>query len=459
MTPTTGRVPYGSVEGQSAGTLGARLLNGVVTDAAIVGDHDTADQVPAAAMARLTSLTADSTPHSIALPDVGIYRIIVTAGRDGDLQVTGLPAGPVEETIDKLVLIEALVFGATLLVVALTSTVVVRFMLRPLARISATAADVSALPLESGRVSLPNRVPVGSHGREVDTLAVAFNSMLEQVESALVTRAASQDQLRRFIADASHELRTPVAVVRSHAELAQRAGATADGSGSVLPADVVYSLERITAQAGRMGHLVEDLLLLARLDSGRPLAHSDVDVARLTLDAVEDVRATAPDHVWRLKLPAHSVWTDGDEHALSQAIANLLANAAVHTPVGTAVTVTVAEVDEQADGDVGRAAVAVIVSDDGPGMSAELTAHAFDRFVRGEQARSLSRGSSGLGLPIVAAIIAAHDGTISLDSTPEGTTVTVLLPIERTDADDDIGPDASGQEATIEPPAMQADGS
>ena len=200
-----------------------------------------------------------------------------------------------------------------------------------------------------------------------------------------------------------------------------------------------------------MGQLVEDLLLLARLDSGRALARADVDVVRIALDAVDDVRATAADHHWRLQLPAHSVWVEGDAHALAQAVANLLANAATHTPPGTTVTVTVEQKSAGSRDGAGRTdpqSVLICVADDGPGMSGELAARAFDRFVRGEQARSLSRGSSGLGLPIVSAIVAAHRGTIALDSSPLGTTVRLTLPAvadsgerpadESDDHDDDI---------------------
>ena len=415
---------YGDVEGVSAGTLGARILRGKVTDAAIVGDHDTADGVPARAKGRLARLTADSTPRSIVLPGLGAYRVIVAKGRDGDLQVTGLPARPVERTIDKLLVIEGLVFGVTLVVVALISTGVVRFMLRPLAKIADTATEVSALPLGSGGVSLPQRVATDTHGSEVDALARAFNAMLEQVESAFRTRAASEDQLRRFIADASHELRTPVSVIRSHAELAQRAGPPDDGSGPRVPPDVVHSLQRITVQTERMGHLVDDLLLLARLDSGRELAHEHVDIARVVLDAIDDARITDADHHWQLRLPTHSVWVFGDAHALAQAVGNLLTNAALHTPAGTTVTV---RLDESAGGEAPPAA-RITVSDDGPGMDADLAAHAFDRFVHGAGPRRAGTSSSGLGLPIVAAIAAAHGGSVVLESTPDGTAVRVSLP-------------------------------
>lgn len=409
---------YRRVEGQAAGTLGARLLNGRVTNAAIVGDHDTADHVPAAAAAVLGRLTASATPRSIRLPDLGTYRVIVTPGHDGDLQVTGLPAEPVEHTIDTLVWLEIIVFASTLVLVALTSAGLVRLMLRPLARMADTAAEVSELPLHTGGVAVPQRVTTGSAGSEVDALASAFNSMLEQVESALVGRDRSDAQLRRFLADASHELRTPVAVVRSHAELARR---SADRD------QVDHSLDRIIAQAGRMGSLVEELLMLARLDSGRPLAREPVDLTRVVLDAVDDVRATASGHIWHLRLPPEPIRLVGDAHALGQVVANLLANAAVHTPDGTTVTVAA----DRGPDDRTR----LVVTDDGPGMSDELATHAFDRFVRGDRARSLARGSSGLGLPIAAAIVRAHGGEISLESSSTGTAVTVVLPSGGVDDD------------------------
>ena len=404
---------YGQVEGQLAGTLGARTYQGRVTDAAIVGDHNTDDAVPVAAQAQLARLGANSDPRSIDLAGLGTYRVIVVHGRDGDLQVTGLPAGPIENTIDKLAIAVIAVFAAALLIIVLIAAGVLRVMLRPLTRMSATAAEVAELPLGTGGVSLPHRVELDASGSEVDTLARAFNAMLEQVESALRTRADSEDQLRRFIADASHELRTPIAVVRSHAELAQR-----EGEGA-LPPNVTHSLERIAAQSERMGHLVEDLLLLARLDSGRPLAAEPVDVVRVVLDAVDDARIASPTHRWRLVLPDDPIEVVGDPHALAQVVSNLVANAAAHTPAGTVVTVSLSAAAGHAR---------LVVSDTGPGMAADVTAHAFDRFGRGSGERAVTRGSSGLGLPIVAAIVAAHHGRVDLDSTAAGTTVRVDLP-------------------------------
>ncbi len=404
---------YGQVEGQSAGTLGARILNGTVTDAAIVGDHDTADRVPAAARARLATLTASSTPRSIELPRIGTYRVLVAKGRDGDLQVTGLPSTPIEHTIDKLAAAIVAVFAVALLIILLVAAGLLRMMLRPLSRVAATVAEVAELPLGTGGVLLPQRVQEASNGSEMDALARAFNAMLEQVESALQTRADSEERLRRFVADASHELRTPVAVVRSHAELAQREG------GDALPENVSRSLVRIAAQSERMGHLVEDLLLLARLDSGRPLATEPVDIVRVVLDAVDDARIASPDHHWRLALPGEPVDVLGDAHGLAQVVTNLLANAATHTPAGTTVTVSLAIAAGQAR---------LVVADDGPGMARDLAEHAFDRFVRGSSDRAVTRGSSGLGLPIVAAIVGALGGQVTLVSDGDGTTVRVDVP-------------------------------
>ena len=405
---------YGQVEGQLAGTLGARIYRGTVTDAAIVGDHNTDDAVPARAQAQLARLSADGDPRSIDLAGLGSYRLTVVNGRDGDLQVTGLPAGPIEDTIGKLAAAVIAVFAVALLAIVLIATGLLRVMLRPLTRMSATAAEVAELPLGTGGVSLPHRVETRASGSEVDTLARAFNAMLEQVESALRTRAESEDQLRRFIADASHELRTPIAVVRSHAEFAQRVGKNA------LPPDVAHSLERIAAQSERMGHLVEDLLLLARLDSGRPLGSEPVDIVRVTLDAVDDARTASPTHRWQLALPDDTIEVVGDQHAMAQVVSNLLANAAAHTPAGTVVTVSLSAQAGQAR---------IVVADDGPGMPPDVAAHAFDRFVRGSNERAVTRGSSGLGLPIVAAIVAVHHGQVRLNSTAGGTEVCVDLPI------------------------------
>lgn len=409
---------YDLVQGQLAGTLGARIRDGrVVSSAVIGGNREVARRVPAPAVARLTRLTMSSSARSLDLAGLGEYRVLVLRARDGDLLATGLPTEPIERTIEQLVLVVVLVFLGALLVIVLLTAGLVRRMLRPLSRVAATASEVAELPLDRQGVSVPQRADARGGGSEVDALAGAVNAMLEQVDSALAVRAAGEQRLRRFAADASHELRTPVAVLRSHAELALREG------GDALPAGVAHSLQRIAAQGERVGHLVEDLLLLARLDSGRAPARARVDVVRLALEGVDDARTAAPDHRWRLALPDHPVEVQGDGTVLAQVVSNLLSNAGVHTAAGTTVTVGVTIVTT-ADGERVRIAVA----DDGEGMPPELAAHAFDRFVRGSGQRPTSGGSSGLGLAIVAAAVEAHGGQVGLRSSPSGTTVQVDLP-------------------------------
>ena len=406
---------YGAVEGQAAGTLGARILNATVTSAAVIAANNATGQVTAADRAVLANLQVTDTPRSIDLPHLGAYRVLVSNGRDGDLQVTGLPYAPVRDTIDDLVLTEVIVFAAVLAAVALASAALVGMTLRPLRRVAATAQTVAATPMATGRVSLPARASSRSVGTEIDTLERAFNAMLEEVEAALHERHTGEEQLRRFVADASHELRTPVAVVRSHAEHAERAG------GTELPEQVRHSLRRIVVQAERMGHVVGDLLLLARLDSGRRLQYEDVDFSRLVLDAVDDARTIAADHRWVLRLPEKPVVLVGDSSALHQIVGNLLSNARMHTPPGTAVTTSVS---------AGQDYVRLEVADDGPGVPADLAGRVFDRFVRSESSRASGTGSSGLGLPIVAALVAAHHGDVELTPGPGGlgTRVTVIVP-------------------------------
>ncbi len=405
---------FDAVSGQAAGTLGARVLNGSVTAAKIVG-HDSNDPVAqpgSAARAAIGRLQANTTPHSVDIPGVGTYRVTVTRGADGDLLVTGLPVGEIDHTTARLVAIEGVVFGAALLVVAVSGAAFVRLALRPLNRMAETAVQVADLPLSSGTVSMPERAPQPDTHTEVGTLSSAFNRMLEHVEASLRRRQASEDRLRRFIADASHELRTPVAVIRGHAELGLR-------TGGALPGEVERSLTRITAESERMGHLVDDLLLLARLDSGRPLAREEVDVTRLVLDAVSDARAAGPDHQWQLELPEEPVTVLGDEHALHQVLANLLANARTHTPAGTVVVASASSRD--------GGGAQLVVSDNGPGIPPEVLPDIFERFVRSDEARSATTGSSGLGLAIVDAIVRGLGGTIELHSVPGETTFRIVL--------------------------------
>jgi two-component system OmpR family sensor kinase len=317
------------------------------------------------------------------------------------------------DTLERLEVTELVVFGAVLVGTAVAGTTFVRLTLRPLRRIAATAMEVSRLPLGNGEIALPGPVPYRDPGAEVGQVGAAFNRMLEHVGSALAQRQSSEDRLRRFIADASHELRTPLAAIRSHAELA---GRDPDGSGP----EVRHALSRVEAESARMGHLVDDLLLLARLDAGRPLAHDQVDLTRLAIDTTSDARAAGPDHHWSLDLPGEPVVLRGDEYRLHQVLGNLLTNARTHTPDGTNVTVRVAT-DEPGT-------VTLEVTDDGPGVPAELQKKAFERFVRGDDSRSRRAGSTGLGLAIVSAVVQAHGGTVTLTSAPGRTEIRIRLP-------------------------------
>jgi two-component system OmpR family sensor kinase len=279
----------------------------------------------------------------------------------------------------RLELIEVIVFGSALVLMGLAGTAWIRLAHRPLGPVTATAAEVSDLPLESGEVALPHRVGQADPRTEVGRLGRAFNQMLGHVEASLASRQASEAKLRRFVADASHELRTPLPGFRGYTELALRTG------GDLSP-DVRSALVRVGAESERMSRLVDDLLLLARLDAGRPLAHEPVDLTKLAVEATSDARVAAPGHHWLLDLPTEPVVVTGDQHRLHQVLANLLSNARTHTPPGTTITV---RVDSAARGDE----MEVSVGDDGPGIPAELQQHIWERFARGDTAGHASRAA------------------------------------------------------------------
>lgn len=415
---------FRSVLGQPEGTLGARIVDGAVTAVGVVGETNARVGGSAQMRAALAGLTVTRHPRTVELPGIGDYRISVGDGQDGDLLVTGLPVRPVDETIARLLMIEAVVFAGALAISGAVAALWVRRTLRPLTSVAGTALEVSELPLATGEVSMPERVVNPAPGTEVGQVAEAFNHMLEHVESALSVRQTSEDRLRRFIADASHELRTPVAVIRSHAEYAQRIGTD-------IPDEVYRALGRITAESDRMSMLVDDLLLLARLDSGRSLGSDPVDLTRVTLDAVRDAQVAGPDHRWRLELPDEPRVVLGDQHALHQALANLLANARAHTPAGTIVTVEI----EPGTGD---APTVLTVTDDGPGVPPDIREQVFERFVHADSCGRQATSGSGLGLSIVAAIVRAHHGRIELHSVPGHTQFRIELATAPANADEPV---------------------
>jgi two-component system OmpR family sensor kinase len=418
--PGTGSNAETSTVGQSTGTLGARTINHVITAAGVVTDREHPNQLTDADRAVISALRVGSRKQNVYFPGLGEYRVLVAAGDDHDAVITGLPIRAVSDTVHHAIVDELIAFTAVVAIMGFIGTFAVRRSLRPLDRVAATALQVSELPLSSGRPELTERVPAADPHTEVGQVATAVNHMLDRIGAALAERQRSEDRLRQFLADASHELRTPLAVVRSHSELIGR-------QATGLTPEVARSLARIESAAGRMGRLVDDLLLLARLDSGQSLRHDPVDLSRLAVEAVADARITGPEHRWSLDLPDHPVTVLGDEYRLQQVIVNLLTNARVHTPAGTRVRLSMTELAD---------AVELLVHDDGPGFPAGLAMRAHERFVRGAARRPVEDGAdgsggsggSGLGLAIAHSVVTAHRGSIRIDSEPGDTTVRIRLP-------------------------------
>lgn len=359
-----------------------------------------------AQLTALDSLRADRDPQSVDVPDLGSYRVLVTDVSGGTV-VAGLPRSEVAETVERLVQLELLAGLLGVLAAAGAGTWVVRRQLAPLREVAATAHRVAELPLASGEIEMTERVParLTDERTEVGQVGSALNAMLDHVEASLGQRHRSEQQVRQFVADASHELRTPLATIAGYTELARHRPET---SGTAL--------DKVETESARMTALVEDLLLLARLDSGRPLERRPVDLSRLLLEAVDDVRVVDAERSWRLALPDEPITVTGDEARLHQVVSNLLTNARKHTPPGSTVTVTATD-------------RGFTVHDDGPGFAPGLAPHAFERFTRGDAART--RGGAGLGLSLVEAIVGAHGGTVTLDSRPGDTTIAVELPSPR----------------------------
>lgn len=355
-------------------------------------------------------------PVDIDLPGLGTYRVL--ASPEGTL-VLGFPLREVDSTLRTLVVVEVCVTLAGLTAASLAGQAMVGVALRPLRRVAATATRVSELPLHQGEPALHERVPDAEADprTEVGQVGAALNRMLGHVSSALTARQQSETRVRQFVADAGHELRTPLASIRGYAELTRR------GREEPGP-DTRHALGRIESEATRMTGLVEDLLLLARLDAGRPLSsgESDTDLAPLVVDAVSDARAAGPEHHWRLSLPEEPAPVRADPARIQQVLVNLLANARTHTPPGTTVT---AHVSRE------TSAVRLRIEDDGPGIAPALLPHVFERFARGDASRSRAAGSTGLGLAIVQAVVAAHGGRVGVRSEPGRTRFEVVLPLAR----------------------------
>jgi len=395
--------------GQRIGTLTAVLpsktggsYGSVVEDSSQGGIDEEA--LSSDVLDRLAEVPTDGGVHEVDLPGLGTYRVIA-ADDGGATTVAGLPTEEVDETLTWLVTIVVVVGAGAVAAAGAAGTVVVRRQLAPLREVAATAHRVAELPLASGEIEMTERVParLTDERTEVGQVGSALNAMLDHVEDSLDQRHRSEQQVRQFVADASHELRTPLATIAGYTELVRHRPETSS-----------TALAKVETESARMTALVEDLLLLARLDSGRPLDRAAVEMSRLLLEAVNDARVVDPERTWRLVLPDEAITVTGDDARLHQVVTNLLTNASKYTPAGSTVTIT-------------GTAAGFAVHDDGPGFPPDLAPRAFERFVRGDVARTRA-GGAGLGLSLVKAIVAAHGGSVHLNSAPGNTTVVVQLP-------------------------------
>ncbi|WNF31297.1 HAMP domain-containing sensor histidine kinase [Streptomyces sp. C11-1] len=439
-----GRLGFIGGGGQPLGTFGALVDDGGVTASKVVQDSGLRSQESAQPLSEEQArVLEDRAPEvgenarSVDLPGLGGYRVEAATTAEGHTVLVGIPTAEVSGALTTLIVVEVCVTAAGLIAASVAGTILVGVALRPLRRVAATATRVSELPLHSGEVALVERVPDAEADprTEVGQVGAALNRMLGHVGSALAVRQESETRVRQFVADASHELRTPLASIRGYAELTRRA--TRREAPDTDPV-TRHALGRIESEADRMTGLVEDLLLLARLDAGRPLSYGSTDLLPLVVDAVSDARVAdrrgagpGARHRWRLELPDEPVTVRADPARLQQVLVNLLANARTHTPPGTTVTVSV--------GRPARAGepVCLEVRDDGPGIPDALLPHVFERFARGDASRSrgagpaVGTGSTGLGLAIVQAVVSAHGGRVRVDSVPGRTVFAVELPADR----------------------------
>jgi two-component system, OmpR family, sensor kinase len=348
------------------------------------------------------------TPFDAGGGELPEYRAAAAALPDGEYLVVASPLAPTDRIMHDLGRSLQLVGTVVLAILGLFIWAVIRSANRQIDQMIDVATAVG-----SGDLSARLDDSVGA--TEAARLAHALNAMTAQLQATSTAREESDERLRRFVADASHELHTPLATIRGYAQL-HRAGALTE------PDDADRAMSRIESEAGRMTRLVEEMLLLARLDQGRPLRSDEVDITKIVADAVDDARARDPTRQIDLLLPPNPVTVTGDEERLHQVIENLLENARAHTPARTPVRVEV-NTDSQTE------IVTIVLADDGPGMTPAHAARAFDRFYRAEASRSRQHGGTGLGLAIVASIVEAHHGNVTLVTQPgNGATFVIQLP-------------------------------
>ncbi|WP_427888411.1 sensor histidine kinase [Kribbella sp. GL6] len=404
-----GGPPPDAPHGQDAGTVTVYVQSSTAVGTVITADG----QLTALSDEAVNVLDRSATDQNstVDVPELGTYR--VRASAVGSITViAGLPTKDIQNTVTSLIGWEALFGGIGVVAAGGVAIFVVRCQLRPLRQVAQTAREVAALPLDTGEIGVTARVPdqLTDERTEVGQVAVALNTLLGHMEGALDARHRSEQQVRQFVADASHELRTPLTTIHGYAQLSLR---------QRDPELYTHAMGKVMVETTRMASLVEDLLLLARLDAGRPLDRRPVDLSRLARDSVADAEIVAPSHHWDLAVPVEPVTVIGDEQRLHQVVTNLLTNARRHTPAGTTVTVAVRRLDHTA---------VLTVHDDGPGIPADLLPNVFQRFTRADTARTRSTGGTGLGLSLAESITHAHAGTLTLASRPGSTTFSLALP-------------------------------
>ncbi|MFI1016080.1 sensor histidine kinase [Streptomyces sp. NPDC020965] len=367
---------------------------------------------------RLAHARADDIFDTRSLGQKGTYRLRACEVKPGVVLVTAAPTTDIESTVTRLITVQVIAFALALLALVVFGLRTLRRGLKPLSDMAHTAHRITSHDLTESAARLPLRADPRGGGPEMEELRTAFNTMLEHIDDSLAVRAEAEQRLRRFVADASHELRTPLMSVRGYADLFQYAAANA-------PEERDKHLSRLRAEAARMGFLLDDLLLLARLDASEaeiPLRLVETDLVELVHQAADAFRASHPGHPLRMTAVPAAVCPAADAQRLRQVLDNLLANAAVHTPPGTEVSVSVAMTGVEA---------LLTVADTGPGIPPADRARVFDRFYRVDKARTRNRGGSGLGLSVADSLIRAHGGTIELTSSPGRTVFTLRLPLRR----------------------------
>jgi two-component system sensor histidine kinase TrcS len=403
--------------GQNAGNVIAVLHDGNVIGTAVFFEDDPRPAPPDVVAAIGAQSWHDSLPRTTTLGSLGSFRVDSQSAADDYRLVVGVSLDLANKAITHRIITATVFLGAVILVTALLTTLVVRYALRPLRRVAATASEVAGMPLIGDEHRITTRVQPDDTDpdNEVGIVGHTLNRLLENVDSALAHRAESDRRMRQFIADASHELRTPLAAIQGYSELTRQ-------DSSALPPTTEYALARIESEARRMTSLVDELLLISRLNEGEDLRTEDVDLGDVVIDAVNDAAVAAPTHRWVTDLPDEPVWVRGDRDRLHQLVSNLLSNGWVHTPPGVTVTTAITRERIGTDGPYAE----LTVTDDGPDIDPDLLPHLFERFMRADKSRSNGAGN-GLGLAIVASIVKAHHGSVTAESADGRTAFRVRL--------------------------------